>query len=104
MQLEVDVEAYRQFGLEARLSKKCMTKDGKVLQVPKVSLLCDTGAQVDCISRAQMRNLGLVEGQLLQPAVTVGCANGSEAHVVGIFFGKVTAMNGADRVQASVME
>merc|ERR1711867_56287 len=103
VQLEVDVEAYSQFGLEMKLSKRCMTKGGKVLQVPKVSLLCDTGAQVDCVSRAQMRGLGLVEGQLLQPAVTVGCANGTAAHVVGIFFGKVTAMNGADKVQTKVM-
>ena len=80
-----------------------MTRGGKVLQVPKVSLLCDTGAQVDCVSRAQLRGLGLIESQLLQPAVTVGCANGTAAHVVGVFFGKVTAMDGADKVQARVM-
>ena len=84
--------------MAVKLSKRCMTQKDKILQIPKVSLLCDTGAQVDCVSRAQMRGLGLVENQLLQPAVTVGCANGTVAHVVGIFFGKVTAMNGANKV------
>ena len=103
VELEVDVESYSQFGLELKLSKKCMTKEGRVLQVPKVSLLCDTGSEVDCVSRSQMQGLGLVEGQLLQPAFTVGCVNGTTAHVVGIFFGKATVMDCADKVYARVM-
>ena len=80
-----------------------MTRQGKLLQVPRVELLCDTGAQVNCVGVKRLKSLGLAEEQLLQPEVGVGCANETAAQVVGIFFGKVTAMDGDRKVSVRVM-
>ena len=80
--------------------------DSEVLfkkQIPKVELLCDTGAQVDCLNRKKLHALGLGENQLLSPEVVVGCANESPAGVMGVFFGKVTAMEGSTKVQVQVL-
>ena len=71
-----------------------MSKKGRLLQTPKLDLLCDTGAQVDCISRKKLRMLGLGEDQLRRPQVTLDCANKTEAEVLGVFFGEVSAMEG----------
>ena len=103
VQVEVDVSMYKECGLQLKMGKSSMTKEGKLLQVPKVELLCDTGAQVDCVSRRKLRSLGLVESQLLQPAVSIGCANDTSAEVLGVFFGKVLAVEGDKRVQVKVM-
>ena len=103
VQVAIDVQAYKELGLSLRLNKSFMTKQGKLLQVPRVDLLCDTGAQVDCVGVKRLRSLGLAEGQLLKPEVGVGCANGTAAEVVGIFFGKVTAMNENRQINVRVM-
>ena len=80
-----------------------MTKKGKILQIPKVELLCDTGAQVDCMNRRQLKALGLVESQLLRPEVVIGCANESRANVLGVFFGRVLAMEGQVKLTVQVL-
>ena len=49
----------------------------------------DTGAQVDCVARNQLKRLGLSEQDLLEAAVTLGCANNTKAGVLGAFWGKV---------------
>ena len=51
----------------------------------------------------RLKSLGLVEGQLLQPEVGIGCANETTAEVVGIFFGKVTTMEGDRKIKVRVM-
>ena len=68
------------------------------MQIPRVELLCDTGAQVDCLNRKKLHALGLVEDQLLSPEVVVGCANECTAGVLWVFFGKVPAMEGLRKV------
>ena len=52
-----------------------MSKKGKIFPTPKLELLCGTGAQVDCISRKKLKMLGLGEGQLRKPQVSLDCAN-----------------------------
>ena len=94
VQVRVNVEMYKKTGLPLRMGRTSMTKKGKILQIPTIELLCDTGAQVDCISRKKLCALGLKEDQLLSPAVAIGCANESPAEVLGVFFGVVTAMEG----------
>ena len=94
---------YEKTGLPLRMGRTSMTRKGKILQVPKVELLCDTGAQVDCINRKNLCALGLVENQLLSPEVAIGCANESPAGVLGVFFGKVTAMEGMVTVKVQVL-
>ena len=42
--------------------------------------------------------LGLGEDQLRKPQVSLDCANKTEAEVLGVFFGKVSAMEGDWRV------
>ena len=69
-----------------------MTTTGRILQSPKLELLCDTGAQVDCLNVRSLRLLGLSPEELLQPEVGVGCANETSADVLGVFFAKVSAM------------
>ena len=103
VQVEVNKDMYEKTGLPLRMGKTSMTRKGKLLQIPKVELLCDTGAQVDCINRKKLHALGLVENQLLSPEVVVGCANESPAGVLGVFFGKVTAMEGLMKVQVQVL-
>ena len=103
VQVEVNKDMYKKTGLPLRMGKTSMTKKGKLLQTPKVQLLCDTGAQVDCLNRRKLHALGLVEDQLLSPEVVVGCANESPAGVLGVFFGKVTAMEGLAKVQVQVL-
>merc|ERR1711895_210314 len=85
------------------MCRTSMTKKGTITQIPCVELLCDTGAQVDCLNRRKLHALGLVEDQLLSPEVMVGCANESPAGVLGVFFGKVTAMEGLTKVQVQVL-
>ena len=103
VQVVVDSEVYKELGLFMRLRRSCMTNRGKVLQIPKMELLCDTGAQVDCMNVGRLSSLGLVKSELLQPEVTVGCANTTPAGVLGIFFGKVVAMEGVQRTEIRVM-
>ena len=59
VQIAIDVQAYKELGLNLRLSKSFMTRQGKLLQVPRVELLCDTGAQVDCVGVKRLKSLGL---------------------------------------------
>ena len=103
VQVEINTDMYKRTGLPLRMGKTSMTKKGKLLQIPKVQLLCDTGAQVDCLNKRKLHALGLVEDQLLSPEVVVGCANESPAGVLGVFFGKVTAVEGLTKVQVQVM-
>ena len=103
VQVEVNKNMYEKTGLPLKMGKTSMTRKGKLLQIPKIELLCDTGAQVDCINRKKLHALGLVENQLLSPEVVVGCANESPAGVLGVFFGKVTAMEGLTKVVVQVL-
>ena len=75
-----------------------MSKKGKLLQTPKLELMCNTGAQVDCISRKTLLSLGLGKDQLRKPQILLDCANKTEAEVLGVFFGEVLAMEGNCRV------
>merc|ERR1711954_183009 len=90
-------------GLLLQMGRSSMTKKGKLVQIPRVELLCDTGAQVDCVNRKQLKALGLVESQLLKPEVVIGCANESKANVLGVFFGRVLAMEGMVEVKVQVL-
>ena len=56
--VEVNTGMYEKTGLLLRMGRTSMTRKGKILQVPKVELLCDTGAQVDCINRRTCVPLG----------------------------------------------
>ena len=103
VQMKINVKMYKRTGLPLRMGRKLMTKKGRILQIPKIELLCDTGAQVDCINRRKLRALGLKEDQLLSPAVAIGCANESPAGVLGVFFGVVTAMEGMVTVKVQVL-
>ena len=77
------------------MGRRSMTKKGKLLQIPRVELLCDTGVQVDCVNRKQLKVLGLVESQLL----AIGCAKKSKVNVLGVVFGRVLATEGEVKVQ-----
>ena len=94
VQLRVDVEKYKTMGISLKLGRSHMSKKGRLFQTPKLDLLCDTGAQVDCISRRKLKMLGLGEDQLRKPQVSLDCANKTEAEVLGVFFGEVSAMEG----------
>ena len=105
VQMVVDAQFYKKHGLNLRLRRSCMTKQGKLLETPKVELLCDTGAQVSCVNVRRLKSLGIQLEDLLQPEVTVGCANETSADVIGVFFGTVMAMDmeRAEKVQVKVM-
>ena len=92
VQIAVDVPTYKEYGLQLLLRKSCMTNKGRVQHIPRVDVLCDTGAQVDCLNVKSLKSLGLSRDQLLQPQVSVGCANETSADMVGVFFAKVSAL------------
>ena len=77
--------------------------NGSSLPPPVVAMLCDTGAQVDCVSVATMKKLGLTEDLLLRPRVSQGCANDTGADVMGVFFGLVMAKHRGKQVKSKVM-
>ena len=79
---------------------------GRILQSPKLELLCDTGAQVDCLNIRKLLLLGLSPDDLLQPEVRIGCAKETSAGVVGVFFEKVSAMElgkGDEKLEVNVL-
>ena len=93
VELKVDVDTYEKLGIPLMLGRSHMSKKNKkLLQTPRLKLLCDTGAQVDCVSRKKLKLLGLGEDQLRKPQVSLDCANKTEAEVLGVFFGEVSAM------------
>ena len=49
IEIQVNVQAYRQFGLTCKLGKQFTSQRGQLLTPPKVTMVTDTGAQVDCI-------------------------------------------------------
>ena len=59
-------------------------------------MLADSGAQVDCVSRDKLKPLGLNEYSLLKAEMSLGCANGSDAGIIGAFFGKVALKDKAN--------
>ena len=103
VQVQVNKDMYEKMGLPLKMGRTFMSQKGRLLQIPKVELLCDTGAQVDCMNRKQLRALGLMESQLLKPEVVVGCANDTKADVLGVFFGRVLAMEDKVKVQVQVL-
>ena len=54
VQVQVNKDMYEKTGLLLQMGRSSMTKKGKLLQIPRVELLCDTGAQVDCVNRKQL--------------------------------------------------
>ena len=98
VQIKVDIGTYTRLGISLKLRRLHMSKKGKLLHTPKLELLCDTGAQVDCISRKTLLSLGLGKDQLRKPQILLDCANKTEAEVLGVFFGEVLAMEGNCRV------
>ena len=77
--IQVDVLAYQQFGLQSKLGKQFTNHKGRLLQPPKVSMVTDTGVQVDCLSKDKRRCLGLNESSFLKTELSLGCANESDA-------------------------
>ena len=103
VEVQVDAKTYEDNDLEAVLQRRVSKWTHKKQEQPRIKMLADTGAQVDCVSRAKFRELGLGEDQLLEPAVTLGCANTTGAGVLGVFFGKVVARGYDKSVEARTM-
>ena len=81
VEIQVDVQTYKRYGLICKLSSQVTSNEGKLMTPPKLSLVTDTGAQVDCLSRHKLRQLGLTEMDLLKPQLSFGCANESDAAI-----------------------
>ena len=77
--IQVGVLAYQQFGLQSKLGKQFTNHKERLLQPPKVSMVTDTGVQVDCLSKDKRRCLGLNESSFLKTELSLGCANESDA-------------------------
>ena len=89
VEIQVDTAAYKQFGLECKLGKQFTDRKGRLLEPPKTSIVTDTGAQVDCLNKSKLKSLGLNELSLLKTELTLGCANDTDAGIIGAFWGKV---------------
>ena len=92
IEVQVDIAAYKHFGLECKLDKQFTDRKGRLLEPPKMSMVTDTGAQVDCLSKDKLKCLGLNESSLLKTELSLGCANQSDADIIGAFWGKVAHM------------
>ena len=49
IEVQVDIAAYKQFGLECKLGKQFTDRKGQLLEPPKMSVVIDTGTQVNCL-------------------------------------------------------
>ena len=78
----VNTGMYEKMGLPLKMGRASMTRKGKILKVPKIKLLRDTGAQANCINRKKLHALRVVENQLVSPEVVIGCANEPQAGVL----------------------
>ena len=103
IEIQVDVAAYQQFGLECKLGKQFTDRKGRLHEPPKLNMLADSGAQVDCVSRDKLKRLGLNEYSLLKAEMSLGCANGSDAGIIGAFFGKVALKDKANNAVVRVI-
>ena len=83
IEIQVDIAAYKQFGLQCKLGKQFMDRKGRLLEPPKMSMVTDTGAQVDCLSKEKLKCLGLKESSLLKTELSLGCANKTDAGILG---------------------
>ena len=101
--VQVDLAEYKEQGLVIDLCRTFRKKNGSNLPPPRVAMLCDTGAQVDCVGVATMKKLGLTENMLLRPGVSLGCANDTGADVIGVFFGLVMAKYRDKQVKSKVL-
>merc|ERR1712208_59245 len=89
VEIQVDIAAYKQFGMECKLGKQFTDHRGRLFEPPKTSIVTDTGAQVDCLNKNKLKYLGLNESSLLETELSLGCANESDADIMGAFWGKV---------------
>ena len=71
------------------MGKQFTDRRGRLLEPPKTSIVTDTGAQVDCLNKSKLKSLGLNESSLLETELSLGCANESDADIMGAFWGKV---------------
>ena len=71
------------------MGKQFTDRKGRLLEPPKTSIVTDTGAQVDCLNKSKLKSLGLNELSLLKTELTLGCANDTDAGIIGAFWGKV---------------
>ena len=93
VEVQVDVVAYKETGLQCKLNRNFTAKTGKPQVPPKVVVTADSGAQVDCINKNMLRKLGLSVENLIATSVKLGCANGTAANVMGTFFAKVMGVS-----------
>merc|ERR1712030_125632 len=66
VEIQIDIAAYKQFGMECKLGKQFTDRGGRLAEPPKTSIVTDTGAQVDCLNKNKLKSLGLNESSLLQ--------------------------------------
>merc|ERR1711888_247388 len=66
VEIQVDIAAYKQFGMECKLGNQITDRRGRLFEPPKTSTVTDTGAQVDCLNKSKLKYLGLNESSLLQ--------------------------------------
>ena len=73
---------------------------GRILQSPKLELLCDTGAQVDCLNIRQLLLFGLFPDDLFQPEVRILCKGDLRGCGGGLFWEGVCHGVGQGRREA----
>ena len=56
IEVQVDIAAYKHFGLECKLGKQFTDRKGRLLEPPKMSMVTDTGAQVDCLNKNKLES------------------------------------------------
>ena len=75
IEVQVVIAAYKQFGLECKLGKQFTDRKGRLLEPPKMSMVTDIGAQVDCLNKNKLKSLGLNKSSLLKTKLSLGCAS-----------------------------
>merc|ERR1712030_69600 len=74
VEIQVDIAAYKQFGMECKLGKQLTDLRGRFVEPP---------------NKSKLKYLGINESSLLQTELSLGCANESDADIMGAFWGKV---------------
>ena len=97
--MQIDVQAFinhkhqlpisilKEFCIYSKEKSKWIHDETK--STPTVTMMADSGAQVDIIEEEQLAALGMATRDLLPTRVSLDCANNTKAKVLGVFLGKI---------------
>ena len=92
---QIDVQAFLDHKSKlpiSTLNEFCVWSESKpklIRLTPRVTMMAESGAQVDIIGEEQLAKFGMATRDLLSTRVTLDCANNTKAQVLGVILAKI---------------